>query len=40
MANHRFSAERYARCALQLNTLIDEVAPQQIVVPWLPEWLQ
>lgn len=39
MANHKLSAERYARCALQLNALIDEVQPQSIVVPWLPGWL-
>lgn len=39
MANHKLAAERYARCALQLNALIDEVQPQSIVVPWLPGWL-
>jgi len=40
MANHKSTAERYHRCAAQLNALIDEVQPHAIVPPWLPGWLQ
>lgn len=40
VGNHKLSAERYQRCAVQLNALIDEVAPQAIVPPWLPGWLR